>query len=237
MASDDDVTKYLFKVADDHPTMRGFTNPIAKYMLENSIREPDILRRLQEKTSQETGPLIRLISGSGQCQFIRMVLKMINAKKAIEIGVFTGYNLLSVAMTLPKDGKVIGCDVNSKFFDIGKPFMEEAGVMDKIEMRIQSAVQTLDELLAAGEAGTFDFIYIDADKENDDVYYEKSLQLLRSGGIVAVDNMLWRGLVTKEEKDLETTIIHNLNQKIHKDERVDNSFLPFCDGVNLARKI
>ncbi|CAB4025411.1 catechol O-methyltransferase domain-containing 1 isoform X2, partial [Paramuricea clavata] len=151
--------------------------------------------------------------------------------------VFTGYNLLSVALTLPKEGKVIGCDISSEYFDVGRPLIEKAGVMDKIDLRIQPAVQTLDELLAAGEGGTFDFIYIDANKVSYDTYYEKGLQLLRPGGVIAIDNVLWHGLVTKEEKDEVTTSIHNLNQKIHKDERVDNSLLPLADGLNLVRKI
>ena len=236
MTSDDDVSKYLF-VEGKGSSDGKFINPIGNYIMKNSLREPDILRRLQEKTVKETGTRSVIISDKGQCQFLRLLLKLLNAKKAIEIGVFTGYNLLSVALTLPKDGKVIGCDINTDYIDIGRPFLEEAGVMDKIEFRIQPAVQTLDELLAAGEAGTFDFVYIDADKPSYDIYYEKALQLLRSGGIVAVDNVLWNGLVTKDDKDETTTSLHNLNQKIHKDERVDNSFLPLADGLNLARKI
>ncbi|XP_028416960.1 probable caffeoyl-CoA O-methyltransferase 2 [Dendronephthya gigantea] len=229
----DDVSKFLFK---SRKNVDGFTNPIAAYVMKNSLTEPDILRRLYEKTSAET-PRIRMISDAEQCQFLRLLLKLTNAKKAIEIGVFTGYNLLSVAMTIPKDGKVIGCDVSREYFDVGRPLIEEAGVMDKIDLRIQPALQTLDELLAAGEGGTFDFIYIDADKMNYDNYYEKGLQLLRSGGLIAIDNVLWNGRVVKNEKDEETTVIHNLNQKMHKDPRVDNSLLPIGDGLNLAMKI
>ncbi|XP_046862274.1 catechol O-methyltransferase domain-containing protein 1-like [Xenia sp. Carnegie-2017] len=213
----------------------GF-NPIVEYVWKNSQREPDILRRLYEKTLSMSSE-IEMIADPLECQLLHLMLHLMNAKKAIEIGVYTGYNLLNVALALPKDGKIIACDVSSDDMEIGRPFLEEAGVMDKVDLRIQPAIKTLDELLEAGEAGTFDFIFIDADKVNYMNYYERGLKLLKSGGLIAVDNALWSGRVTKDEKDEKTKVIHKLNQFIHKDERVLCSLLPLGDGVYFAVKI
>lgn len=229
--ANEDVAKYLLKARKN--------NPVAVYIAKNSVRENDILRRLREKTIQELkeNPMI---SAPEQVQLISMLLKLMNAKKAIEIGVFTGYNILNIAMALPKDGKVIGCDISADYVNMGKPFFAEAGVSDKIDLRIQSAVKTLDELLTAGEGGTFDFIYIDADKPSMDTYYEKALQLVRTGGLIGLDNVLWQGKVLNPElhhDDEETNSIVKLNEKIHKDSRVEMSLVPFADGLTLCRKL
>lgn len=229
--ANEDVAKYLLKARKN--------NPVAVYIAKNSVRENDILRRLREKTIQELKENT-MISAPEQVQLISMLLKLMNAKKAIEIGVFTGYNILNIAMALPKDGKVIGCDISADYVNMGKPFFAEAGVSDKIDLRIQSAVKTLDELLTAGEGGTFDFIYIDADKPSMDTYYEKALQLVRTGGLIGLDNVLWDGKVLNPElhhDDERTNVIVKLNEKIHKDSRVEMSLVPFADGLTLCRKL
>ncbi|MGH0122427.1 UNVERIFIED_CONTAM: hypothetical protein FKN15_004194, partial [Acipenser sinensis] len=161
-----------------------------------------------------------------QAQLMANLAKLIKAKKAIEVGVFTGYNALNLALALPADGKVVACDVSEEFTSVGKPFWKEAGVEHKIDLRIQPALQTLDELVAAGEAETFDFAFIDADKANYDQYYEKCLLLIRKGGIIAIDNVLWGGKVLNPEKgDKDTQCIHKLNEKIHRDSRVNISMI------------
>ncbi|KFP56092.1 Catechol O-methyltransferase domain-containing protein 1 [Cathartes aura] len=156
----------------------------------------------------------------------------------IFLGVFTGYNTLNMALVLPDNGRVIACDINEDYVKIGKPLWKEAGVEHKIDLRIKPAIQTLDELLASGEAETFDFAFIDADKESYNEYYEKCLRLIKKGGIIAIDNVLWSGRVLKPRKDdLATQSIHHLNEKLLRDARVNISMLPMGDGVTLAFKL
>ncbi|XP_027051515.1 probable caffeoyl-CoA O-methyltransferase 2 isoform X3 [Pocillopora damicornis] len=187
-------------------------------------------------------PLGDMLCSSDEAQLMRLLIELIKAKKVIEIGTFTGYNTLSMAMALPSDGKVVACDVTDKFMkevDYDRYF-QEAGVESKVELKIQSALTTLDELIAAGEAESFDLAFIDADKTEYDQYYEKSLQLLRQGGLIVVDNVLLNGSVCDPKKiatNPRTRAIHNLNMKLHKDTRVTISLIPFADGVTIAMKL
>jgi len=171
-----------------------------------------------------------------QGQFMALLAKSIGARRAIEIGVFTGYSALSVALALPADGRLVACDISDENVKIGIPFWQRAGVADRIDVRIAPAADTLRALLAAGEAGGHDFVFIDADKTGYDTYYELALALLRPGGLVVIDNTLWGGAVARPADSDDTRALQALNAKVHHDERVDMVLLPFSDGVTLARK-
>ena len=211
------------------------TDDIHQYILENSLREPEVLARLRAETSKQ--PYATMQIGAEQGQFMALLAKSINAKRCIEIGVFTGYSALVVALALPKDGKIVACDVSDEWTSIGRRYWKEAGVDHKIDLRLQPALKTLDSLIAAGESGTYDYAFIDADKPNYDAYYERVLQLLRPGGLFLIDNVLWSGKVADPDaNDSETMAFKTLNAKVHKDERGDASLLGIGDGVTLGRK-
>ena len=166
-----------------------------------------------------------------------LLLRLIGAKRAIEIGVFTGYSALTTALALPADGRLLACDISDSDTRLGQPYWQQAGVVQKIEFVVAPAQQTLRARLASGEAGTYDFVFIDADKTGYDAYYELSLQLLRVGGLIAIDNVLWGGsVVHPADGDADTEALQVLNAKIHRDERVDMALLPIGDGLTLARK-
>jgi caffeoyl-CoA O-methyltransferase len=171
-----------------------------------------------------------------QAQFMQLLVKLIGARRAIEIGVFTGYSALSVALALPRDGLLLACDVNDAYTRVGVPFWKEAGVADRIQLVLGPALDTLDQRIAAGESGTFDFAFIDADKSNYDGYYERCLVLLRDNGLIAIDNVLWSGTVAHPSKDADTRALQMLNDKLRSDDRVDMAMLPIGDGLTLARK-
>ena len=166
-----------------------------------------------------------------------LLVQLMGAKKTLEVGVFTGYSSLSVALVLPPEGKIVACDVNPNYTDVARHYWQLAGVDQKIDLRIAPALETLDQLLAQGQAGTFDFAFIDADKGNYDSYYERSLQLICPGGLIAIDNVLWGGSVIDPQKqDDDTLAIRALNAKLHQDERVTLSLLSIADGLTLALK-
>lgn len=213
----------------------NLSDRLYEYLLSVSLRESDVLAELRQETAQH--PMKSMQIASEQGQFMQLLVHLIGAKKALEVGVFTGYSALCVAMALPTDGKLVACDVSEEYTAIAQRYWQEAGVADKIDLRIAPALTTLDELLATGQAGTFDFAFIDADKENYQNYYERALQLLRPGGLIAVDNVLWGGSVADPSvQDDSTNAIRAFNQAIHHDERVTLSMLPIADGLTLALK-
>ncbi len=209
------------------------------YILANSLREPEVLRRLREETSGL--PHAGMQIGPEQGQFMALLVELIGARRTLEIGTFTGYSALAVALALPADGRVVACDVSEEYTAVARRYWAEAGVADKIELHLAPALETLDRLLAPGpggrQAGHFDFAFIDADKVNYDGYYERVLSLLRPGGLVAIDNVLWDGKVVEDAPDdPDTRAIQALNAKLKDDSRVTLSLLPLGDGLTLARK-
>ena len=206
-----------------------------RYILEHSVREPAVLRELHDETATLKHAGMQI--GADQGQFMALLAKLIGAKRCIEIGVFTGYSSLAVALALPADGRIVACDVSEEWTAVARRYWQKAGVSSKIDLRLGPAVETLDAMLARGEAGTFDFAFVDADKGNYLHYYERCLKLLRAGGLIAVDNTLWSGDVAKPENDKPDTVsLRAFNDALHRDERVDVSLLTIGDGLTLARK-
>ncbi|MTJ51272.1 SAM-dependent methyltransferase [Anabaena sp. UHCC 0253] len=213
----------------------GLEQSVYDYLLSVSLREPITLTQLRQETSQL--PMSRMQISPEQGQFMALLVKLIGAKKTLEIGVFTGYSSLVVALALPADGKIVACDVSEEYTNIARRYWQQAGVEDKIDLHLAPALETLDHLLAAGEAGTFDFAFIDADKGNYENYYERSLQLIRPGGLIAIDNVLWSGKVADTEiQDNQTNKIRAVNRKLHQDSRITLSLVPIADGLTLAMK-
>jgi predicted O-methyltransferase YrrM len=217
-------------------THTNVTDELAAYIRRVSLREPDILRRLREYTAASVSEA-RMQINPEQGQFMQLLVELIGAKKTLEVGVFTGYSSLAVALALPADGKVIACDVSEQWTSIAREYWKEAGVANKIELNLAPAGATLDRLIADGQQGTFDFAFIDADKENYDLYYERALVLVRRGGLIAIDNVLWHSrVIDPSTNDADTIAIRAINEKLHADDRVTLSLLPIGDGLTLARK-
>ena len=207
-----------------------------RYLLRLGTRESQAAQALRLKTLAATRLHAMQISPE-QGAFMALLVRLIGARHTLEVGTFTGYSALVVAEALPPDGKVIACDVSEEWTAIGRPFWERAGVAAKIDLRLAPAVETLDALLAAGGAGSIDFAFIDADKPNYDAYYERCLELVRPGGVIGIDNVLWGGRVADEAVDDDgTRAIRALNAKVQGDARVDISMLPIGDGLTLAVK-
>ncbi|MEO1296568.1 MAG: class I SAM-dependent methyltransferase [Cyanobacteria bacterium J06636_16] len=213
----------------------GLESVLYDYMLSVSLREHPVLTALRDRTA--TYPQSQMQIAPEQGQFMAMLVKLIQVKKALEVGVFTGYSGLSVALALPPEGRLVACDISEAHTAIARQFWAKAGVADKIDLRIGDAIATLQQLIAAGNAGTFDFAFIDADKRNYDIYYEKALILVRSGGLIAIDNVLWSGRVADQSvTDSRTERMRAFNHKLHKDERIELSLIPIADGFTLAMK-
>ncbi|PPT10622.1 O-methyltransferase family protein [Geitlerinema sp. FC II] len=213
----------------------GLSPPLHDYLTSVSVREPELLTQLREETAKL--PMSNMQIAPEQGQFMALLVQLMGAKKAIEIGVFTGYSSLAVALALPENGKLVACDVDEEYTAIARRYWEKAGVSGKIDLHLAPALETLDRLLEDGQAETFDFAFIDADKRNYPNYYEKSLQLLRRGGLIAIDNVLWSGRVAdSEDTDKRTQAIRDFNQKLYEDDRVMLSLVPIADGLTLALK-
>ena len=211
-------------------------DPLYDYFLANSLREPKLLAALRAETARL--PMANMQIAPEQGQFMAFLVELIGAKRAIEIGTFTGYSALCVALAMPPAGRIICCDISEEWTKIGKRYWAEAGVADKIDLRLAPANKTLDALLLAqSRQESIDFAFIDADKTGYDGYYERILRLLRPGGVVAIDNVLWGGSVADPGKnDPDTLAIRALNAKLVKDERITLSMVPIGDGLTLARK-
>ena len=220
-----------------HPVRSDFvdmTEELYQYMISVSLRESELQSRLRAET--ETEDLARMQLAPEQAQFIAFLVKLMGARRVIEVGVFTGYSSLTVAMVLPDDGQMIACDVSEQWTSVARQYWEEAGVADKVDLRIAPAAETLQGLLDDGE-GEFDFMFIDADKSGYLKYIELGWSLIRSGGLIAIDNVLWDGLVIDDSiQDAETQAIRGVNEKLANDERFDISLVPIGDGVTLLRK-
>lgn len=214
----------------------GLIDPsIVDYILRNSVHEPDLLARLRRETASH--PKVNFQIPPEQGQFLRVLIRMIGAKRAIEVGVFTGYSSTSIGLALPPDGKLIACDISEEYTSVARRYWAEAGIADKIDLRLGPAKDTLDGLIAAGEAGHFDFAFIDADKTGYRGYYEQCLILVRPGGVIAFDNMLFSGrAIHPPPGDADSLAISQLNPFIGQDNRVDAILLPFADGLTLAVK-
>jgi len=205
-----------------------------QYLLDHSLREHPAQVALRAATRSHPHAGMQISPEQGQ--FMALLVKLMGARRAIEVGVFTGYSALTVALALLEDGTLLACDISDEYTRIGRPFWEQAGVAHKIDLQLAPALSTLDGRLAAGEGGSFDFVFIDADKRSFGAYFERCLRLLRTGGLMAFDNTLWGGQVTRSSTDVDTVALQALNSQLHADERVDLSLLPIGDGLTLARK-
>src|SRR5262245_40001531 len=212
----------------------GIDEKVRKYLLDHSLRETPVAAELRAATAKL--PYAGMQISPEQGQLMALLVQSIGARRAIEVGTFTGYSALWVALALPYDGKLVCCDVSAEWTAVGKPYWEKAGVAGKIDLRIAPATDTLDRLLEDG-AGAYDFAFIDADKTGYDGYYERCLKLLRRGGLIAIDNVLWGGDVADPKKrSADTLALRELNDKLHRDERIGLSMLPVGDGLTLALK-
>ena len=211
------------------------TPKLHDYVLSVSSRETKLMAQLREETAKLPGARMQIPPLQGQ--FLAFLVTLIGARRGIEIGTFTGYSALWVASAMPADGRLICCDVNERTTAVARRYWKKARVDGKIELRLAPALDTLKALLADGGAGTFDYVFIDADKESYDAYYERALELIRPGGLIVFDNMLWGGAVADGRKrDADTLALKALNAKLHNDRRIDLSLLYIGDGVTLARK-
>ncbi len=206
-----------------------------QYLLDHSLREPEVLTRLRNETALLDMAVMQISPEQGQ--FMQLLMKMLGVRRAIEVGVFTGYSSLCMALAMPYEGRIIACDVNREWTQIAQRYWQLAGVAHKIDLQLAPASQTLENLIDAGQCDQYDFAFIDADKGNYLHYYELCLQLIRPGGVIAIDNVLWSGDVAdKSKNDADTCAIRHLNAHLSRDERVDVSMLPIGDGLTLARR-
>ncbi len=211
------------------------TEALEKYLLDNSLRDSDLRRELREVTAEH--PMARMQISPEQGQFMFLIAKMLNATKAIEVGVFTGYSALCVAEALPENGLLVACDTNAEITNIAQLYWEQANVADRIELRIGPALETLTTLIQEGHQSSFDMAFLDADKKEYWDYYETCLDLLRPGGVILVDNVLWGGnVLDANDQTTDTVAIRDFNKRLHQDERVHLSMIPIGDGVTLAVK-
>lgn len=209
---------------------------LAEYVVAHGVREHPQLAALRAATAAH--PRSNMQISAEQGALMQMLVRLLGASRTIEIGVFTGYSALAVALALPDDGRILACDISDEYTTVARPYWQRAGVEQKIELVLAPAIDTLDARLAAGEAGGYDFAFIDADKANYSAYYERCLRLIRSGGLIAIDNVLWSGRVAHAAApdDAETRALQELNRALADDERIDLALVPISDGLTLARK-
>jgi len=213
----------------------GISDDLAAYVVKVGTREPDVLARLREETAAIPQHNMQIAPEQGA--FLALLVELIGARRCIEVGTFTGYSSTAVALALPDDGQIVCCDVSEEWTALARTYWNEAGVADKIDLRVAPAAETLDQLLGAGENDVYDFAFVDADKAGYDGYYERLLRLVRPGGLIALDNTLWGGEVLDEDTDdRDTRALRALNAKLAYDERVTLCLLPVADGVTLARR-
>jgi predicted O-methyltransferase YrrM len=211
------------------------TDTLYNYLLEHSLRDHPVLRELREETAKLPQAVMQV--GADQGQFLALLARLVGARRCLEIGVFTGYSSLAVAMALPEDGSILALDVSDEWTSIARRYWKKAGVDHKIDLRLGKAMNTLDTLIALREAGRFDMAFIDADKGSYLGYYERAIELVRRGGLIVVDNTLWSGRVADPaNKEADTLALRAFNDALHHDERVDLALLPVGDGVTLALK-
>lgn len=212
-----------------------FTHELYEYLLNHNLDEHPVRRELREHTAELANAELQI--AAEQASLIRLLVNLISARKTLEIGVFTGYSALTVALELPEDGTIVACDVNEEWTSVARSYWERAGVADRIDLRIAPARETLDTLIAEGHAEEFDFAFIDADKANYPIYFEQCMTLLRPGGLIAADNTLWSGRIhDKTLTDPDTEAIRQLNREVHQDDRVVSSLVNVGDGMLLAMK-
>lgn len=213
----------------------GLSEAVYDYLLEASLREPPVLKALRDETARL--PEANMQISPEQGQFMGLLARLMGARRCIEVGVFTGYSSLALALALPEDGRIVACDVSEEWTRVARRYWREAGVEKKIELRIAPALETLQALRKSGGDGEYDFGFIDADKVSYAAYYKEILELLRPGGLIAIDNTLWGGAVAdRDNQDRDTVAIRDFNAKLAGDERIDLSLVPIADGVTLARK-
>jgi len=211
------------------------TNELYDYLFEVSLHEPSVLKRLRDQTAKMPDAEMQVPAEQGQ--FLSFLVRLIGAKKTLEVGVFTGYSALWTALALPPDGRMIACDVSEEWTSIARRYWEEAGVADKIDLRLGPATETLARLCEEGHTCTFDFVFLDGDKVNYLEYYERAVQLARPGGLIAVDNVFRSGdVLVPSVQEAGTVVIRKLNQIIRDDRRVFSCMLPVADGLTLAIK-
>ena len=216
-------------------TTLGLEDTLLAYLRNHSLREPEVLKQLREETLKL--PLGVMQVSPEQGQFMALLVRITGATRIVEIGTFTGYSSLVMALALPDSGKLITCDISEDYTNTARQYWQKAGVADRIELKLAPALETLDALLTSGQTGTFDMAFIDADKTEYIGYYERCLQLLKSGGLILVDNVLWGGRVARSEvEDSDTNTLRQFNDLLHQDERIGLSMLPVGDGLTIARK-
>lgn len=217
------------------PKTISLSEAVSNYLLNVTVNEPSVLCDLREETRKLPGANMQIAPEQGK--FMRLLVELLGAKRCLEVGVYTGYSSITVALGLPADGLFIACDVNPETSDIAKRYWERAGILCKMQLELRPASETLTELVKSNQEDTFDFAFIDADKQSYDLYYELCLTLLRRGGLIAIDNALWDGRVADPSaKDSSTIAIRAINAKVAADSRVSSSLVPIGDGLLLARK-
>lgn len=213
----------------------GLPDDLQAYLRRVGVREPAILRRLRDETAPM--PMRDMQIAPEQGAFMALLVELIGARRCLELGTFTGYSSLAVALALPPDGRIVCCDVSDEWTSVARRYWAEAGVADKVDLRLGPALDTLDALLADGQAGTFDFAFLDADKESYPAYYERIVELLRPGGLLAIDNVFGGGRIADEsDQDPRIVATRRMNERVATDERVSIALVPIADGLTLVRK-